>query len=114
MFGRKKIVIQWLISLSKCQRELTRQLMSMQQWMVGLQNAHNVHKHVQPELKAVTCETCGCLVDPKVAINGADEIRVAPMTATALSMGAPANKVIYTPRYCKRCAPKPETKKGPR
>ena len=84
------------------------------------EQADQLRKHMDNEVKAVTCEGCGCLVDSKTAIHGKDEIRVVggaggvfQAMADQLITGCyNPKKEIYTPHYCKRCAKTPTIDAG--
>jgi hypothetical protein len=54
--------------------------------------------HLKPTPpKQYTCETCGCLIAPEFAVAGEKEIRQKKFYV---------EDYIYTPHYCKACAPK--------
>lgn len=68
----------------------------------------------------IHCETCGCMVKKDLAIRGESKIKnrypkFNTNTATGISMmlsqmargdDSPGEEFIFTPYYCKRCAPK--------
>jgi len=59
----------------------------------------------------ITCETCGCLVAKHRAVKGEGEIRVGFNKETNPWYWPIKEEYIYYPYYCKRDAPKTETKK---
>lgn len=70
--------------------------------------------HIATRVECKTCETCGCLVDAKLAELGASKILVRFRGSV---YGYPhREESLYTPYYCKRCykelgATEPKNKK---